>query len=360
MDLAWYRLLTCGYYQGLCFSVSVQHFGFFVPSYLRFNHKTGGEDLHIMRDPDFDSVEDMGAFASEEGKDSPAYRRFAKKTRLESASHLPSESSSESSEGWSGRSDVLELVLVKNVSRGSEIFNTYGELSNASLLHRHGFTEADNPFDIVNIDYTLVMEYCTSFFPKRHVRNRVRLWKKYGCNACESQNSSYFEIVACGKPQPELLFLLYIVHLSENAYYAADIALHQLEVAGKYNCVKQWADKVTDTMMNFKPAPTHQKPRGKGRLNKRLGVSQSLQELGALDEVFLTVEVCKGLLWLCDKRDKAYGQTTLEEDLKLINVFSPTEQPKLFHALSLRVSERSILKKFDVFICEALEKHGKL
>ena len=34
-------------------------------------------------------------------------------------------------------------------SQGEEVMNTYGQLSNASLLHTYGFTEVDNPYDEV-------------------------------------------------------------------------------------------------------------------------------------------------------------------------------------------------------------------
>ena len=34
--------------------------------------------------------------------------------------------------------------------KGSEVMNTYGPLSNASLLHVYGFTEEGNPHDVVS------------------------------------------------------------------------------------------------------------------------------------------------------------------------------------------------------------------
>ena len=62
----------------------------------------------------------------------------------------------------------LELVAVRNIQQvpsqetrsawtvaefslfqGSEVMNTYGPLSNASLLHVYGFTEEGNPHDVV-------------------------------------------------------------------------------------------------------------------------------------------------------------------------------------------------------------------
>ena len=96
-----------------------------------------------------------------------------------------------------------------------QIFNTYGSLSNAALLHRYGFTEPNNPFDIVNIDLATVNDVCYQSFTKRYIRRCVMLWRKAGCAPCTSQGSEYFEISAEGKLQPELLMLLYIIHLPD-------------------------------------------------------------------------------------------------------------------------------------------------
>lgn len=35
--------------------------------------------------------------------------------------------------------------------QGEEVMNTYGELSNTSLLHTYGFCEVNNPHDIVSV-----------------------------------------------------------------------------------------------------------------------------------------------------------------------------------------------------------------
>ena len=40
--------------------------------------------------------------------------------------------------------------------QGEEIMNTYGQLSNADLLHTYGFTETDNPYDEVCVSHAAV------------------------------------------------------------------------------------------------------------------------------------------------------------------------------------------------------------
>jgi len=93
-----------------------------------------------------------------------------------------------------------------------QIYNTYGLLSNAALLHRYGFTEPDNPFDIVNVDLVLVIHVCGGLSSKRHVRRCLTLWRQAGCAPCSSQGTEYFEFSVDGKPQSELLLLLYLIH----------------------------------------------------------------------------------------------------------------------------------------------------
>eukprot|EP01105_Mastigella_eilhardi_P012890 TRINITY_DN2938_c0_g1_i3.p1 TRINITY_DN2938_c0_g1~~TRINITY_DN2938_c0_g1_i3.p1 ORF type:complete len:308 (+),score=59.56 TRINITY_DN2938_c0_g1_i3:398-1321(+) len=51
-----------------------------------------------------------------------------------------------------GRDCGMSMILQKDVSRGDEIFNTYGDLSNAELLRRYGYVDpSPNPFDVVYI-----------------------------------------------------------------------------------------------------------------------------------------------------------------------------------------------------------------
>lgn len=46
---------------------------------------------------------------------------------------------------------LLNITIVCLICQGEEVMNTYGKLSNTSLLHTYGFTEDDNPHDEVNL-----------------------------------------------------------------------------------------------------------------------------------------------------------------------------------------------------------------
>ncbi|KAL0317233.1 UNVERIFIED_CONTAM: hypothetical protein Sangu_2137600 [Sesamum angustifolium] len=60
------------------------------------------------------------------------------------------------------------------------VFNTYGSLGNAALLHRYGFTEPDNPFDILNLDLDIVEQWSLSLFSCRHSRKGCSVWRRKG------------------------------------------------------------------------------------------------------------------------------------------------------------------------------------
>ncbi|KAK3598982.1 hypothetical protein CHS0354_024658 [Potamilus streckersoni] len=55
--------------------------------------------------------------------------------------------------------EVLKMVAIRNIRKGEEVFNTYGELSNQHLLHMYGFAEPypNNHYDTVEIPIKLLV-----------------------------------------------------------------------------------------------------------------------------------------------------------------------------------------------------------
>ena len=49
--------------------------------------------------------------------------------------------------------DTLDMCAVKPIPPRSEVFNTYGALSNAELISRYGFVLPENEHDIVRLSY---------------------------------------------------------------------------------------------------------------------------------------------------------------------------------------------------------------
>lgn len=191
-------------------------------------------------------------------------------------------------------------------------------LGNAALLHRYGFTEPDNPFDIVNVDMELVVHWSSSLFSNRYSRSRVSLWRRLGHSGCDIQDSEYFEISFDGEPQMELLVLLYIMFLPEENYRKLDFALS--------NSGNLLEDLKGDTCEFLS--------RGSSKMTS---------------DMLMNKDVGRALLSLADLRDGLYGTESLKDDMAAIEQCCPMKDKKLYHSLMLRISERSILKKLRSF-----------
>ncbi|CAM6058757.1 unnamed protein product [Sphagnum tenellum] len=311
-----------------------------------FNHKTAAEDVHftsVFDDSNSEEADlssspirnkhDIGQFYLDLNSNNNGCHHEGSEEAV-SSSQNGVENSTGSPSDWEGNTDILEMILVKDVAEGHEIFNTYGMLSNSALLHRYGFTEPNNPFDIVNVELATVSDICCQSFTQRHFRRRVNIWRKTGCEPCSSEGSEYFEITADGKPQAELLMLLYIIHLPDPA---CSSLLFEDDLVGKAT-----RDVVAEN---------------ENKLNAILG---------ELDCWLLTIPVCRCLMSLLLERNSLYPQeeegsmtksvqmqsgknfslkdSVDHERTKLENI-NCEQDPKLFHALSLRLSERTILHK---------------
>lgn len=172
-------------------------------------------------------------------------------------------------------------------------------------------------YDIVNIDLELVLQWCSSLFSDRHSRTRVSLWRKLGYSTCGSLNSEYFEISFDGEPQIELLILLYIIFLPDDAYHKLN-----LSVATAGNCLES-----NDTIL----------------LND---INVFLKKASTMsNKSLLTKEVCDALLSLADLRENLYGLASMEDDIEALGSCSLVREKKMYHSLVLRINERKIIQK---------------
>ncbi|KAL8551798.1 hypothetical protein ACS0TY_000741 [Phlomoides rotata] len=305
------------------FEIDEYHGFGMVPLADLFNHKTAAEDVHFTcvssssesdTDTDIekkDSDQENGGDDESITPDSHSEREYFSGSDLE----LSSSSGNEPT--------YMEMIIIKDVKAGAEVFNTYGSLGNAALLHRYAFTEPDNPFDILNIDLDIVVQWSLSLYSCRHSRRRLSLWKKLEYAGCVSQDSEYFEISFDGEPQMELLVLLYIMLLPEEEFNELDLAL--------------------SVRKEIKGTPT-----------SHLLLKQSILILSAKDseiskKLLLTQSVQQALSSLADARESLYGPNSLEEDIKSLNECSQATGPKSYHSLMLRISERRIIEKLRCF-----------
>lgn len=286
-----------------------------------FNHKTAAEDVHftlLSQDGFDDGADDDEEDTTEAGDKSSDMSPFH--NHIE---EVGSSSGSDSENSSATRDDptVLEMIMVKNVRAGNEVFNTYGSLGNAALLHRYGFTEVDNPYDIVNLDLELVLEWSHSLFSRRYSRRRLLLWRKLGYSGCIGENSEYFEVTVDGEPQVELLVLLHIMVFPEEAFHELDLL-----VASSCNFTA-YSRFALSQKINI--------PFWKGSELKR--------------DLLLTEDVRGALLMLANSRESLYGSSSFENDMEALYACSCEENPKLLYSLTLRISERKILQKLRLY-----------
>ncbi|KAF3497479.1 hypothetical protein DY000_02056395 [Brassica cretica] len=287
------------------FEIDDYHGWGMVPLADLFNHKTGEEDVHFTAELPH-SESDSEADETDNSDAASAATDEEDETSKEDSSMLQDDVSS------------LEMIMVKNVPAGAEVYNTYGLIGNAALLHRYGFTELNNLYNIVNIDLDLVTEWSTSSFTTRYTRARLALFKKLG------YNSEYFEVSSTGEPEAELLMLLNILLLPDDTYNKLDLALTG-------DCVSKEGREITI-----------------GKHKVVFGESCS-------SDVLLTDGVCEALLAIVDKREGLYGtSSSLEDDVVKVESCVLPRDRRLYHSLVLRVSERRILEKLRSNVRERL------
>ncbi|GAB2218547.1 hypothetical protein Droror1_Dr00001774 [Drosera rotundifolia] len=283
-----------------------------------FNHKTGAEDVHFTYAPSDGESEDNDHTDTDGNPGSTCVRQKEDSEITEFGSSDNLQQDMEDDEPM-----ALEMIIVKDVKAGVEVFNTYGVIGNAALLHRYGFTEADNQFDIVNIDFDLVVEWSSSTFSWRHSRARLSMWRKLGYSGCVSENSEYFEVSFDGEPQTELLILLYIILLCDEAYTDLNLAI---AVSG-------------DSLDSI-----HAMSSAEGKLLPSLS---KISEMS--NDMLLTPSVCSALASLADMREKLYGTVSLDNEIETLESICCIRERKLYHSLRLRISERNVLNKLRRF-----------
>ncbi len=80
-------------------------------------------------------------------------------------------------------SSVIEMRLIKPVKKGQEIYNTYGQHSNAYLFLKYGFTCENNPYNVVSVSTDLILSL---FEDKERIIDRVVWWIRHGKRLAQS------------------------------------------------------------------------------------------------------------------------------------------------------------------------------
>eukprot|EP01125_Pyxidicula_operculata_P018003 TRINITY_DN636_c5_g1_i1.p1 TRINITY_DN636_c5_g1~~TRINITY_DN636_c5_g1_i1.p1 ORF type:complete len:510 (-),score=153.80 TRINITY_DN636_c5_g1_i1:73-1602(-) len=88
------------------------------------------------------------------------------------------------------------MKTIKAVPSGSQLFNTYGKLSNSELLRKYGFVERDrmNEHDLVELPYSLFVDVISKFnLP--NIEERQEFLFKYGIIEEENLEDLSFELL---------------------------------------------------------------------------------------------------------------------------------------------------------------------
>ncbi|OVA20950.1 SET domain [Macleaya cordata] len=298
-----------------------------------FNHKTGAENVHFTSSSPHsgsdneNDIEDIEDEFHDNSYDKPSIEDVhsgmnGSPTALVRNDYLNGNTVDYSSDSGD-EPTALEMIVVKGVKAGDEVFNTYGTMGNAALLHRYGFTEPDNYFDIVNIDLKVVTNWSSSLFSNRYSRVRLSLWRRLGCSGCVDQTSEYFEISSNGEPQLELLILLYIIFLPEEAYHKLNHSVPSVEDINEAISILLLEDNK----------------------NKRV----PLETAEMAKDLLLTERVCGALVSLANIRESIYGLKSVDDDIEALGRCSCVKERKLYHSLVLRVSERRILERLRTY-----------
>ncbi|KAI9472171.1 MAG: hypothetical protein EXX96DRAFT_583114 [Benjaminiella poitrasii] len=108
--------------------------------------------------------------------------------------------------------DSLQMKAIKDIKEGEQIFNTYGDLCNADLLRKYGFTDKKNPFDLVELDGPLVVKNCSGN------QNESVIEKKIDFLMEEGALDECFVIDTEHEIPPELIVSVHVLRSTQNEF----------------------------------------------------------------------------------------------------------------------------------------------
>eukprot|EP00158_Paraphelidium_tribonemae_P001728 Partr_v1_DN24733_c0_g1_i1_m37276 putative SET domain containing len=135
-----------------CFEVDEIHGDSLVPVADLFNHRTSTANIHL----------------ESSGPDCASEEEFMK-LRADVIENSAKSVQSSSMEHWTN----IELRVVVAAEKGDEVFNTYGDHSNAYMLLKYGFCERDNPYDVVSIEKAQIVDYALGFVSEEDLEMRL-------------------------------------------------------------------------------------------------------------------------------------------------------------------------------------------
>ncbi|CEF98036.1 SET domain [Ostreococcus tauri] len=102
----------------------------------------------------------------------------------------------------------LQMITVREVKKGEEVFNTYGPLRNAELLRRYGFVLARNPHGGTTVGLDEVIEAAMMANPDLYEELPLRLAWLESRGLADEELSTRFFVHQTGRPSHELLITM--------------------------------------------------------------------------------------------------------------------------------------------------------
>ncbi|TPX71847.1 hypothetical protein SpCBS45565_g00840 [Spizellomyces sp. 'palustris'] len=263
--------------------------------------------------------------------------------------------------------DVLEMTVVRPCKIGEEVFNTYGNHSNAALLNRYGFAEEENPFDAVKVSMEDIVMSLEGKLPLKRIQERQNFWNlvarrvvedflsdndadsesegepesendednldddetsegsSVAASEDEEDSSSHdnFHFTSTGQASPTLFTFLHILYADPNLFSSLDEDVEKVQRYVAQLASGGWTVKAVT------PA---------GKANRRVRGKIPVKAAGPSP---LGRAVSSTLLWLAEKRS-ARHTTGVQEDKKRLRAL--LEGPSnLRWALILRIGEKAAL-----------------
>lgn len=117
--------------------------------------------------------------------------------------------------------DSLAMVAVQDISKGQEIFNTYGKLANCHLLQSYGFVEDDlpNPYDMVDIPVTAFHEVLKANQPSKPTKMLNAKFEFMEEMGVASEDDMFlFGRDGCSHHGPDLYATLRILYMTDGQF----------------------------------------------------------------------------------------------------------------------------------------------
>ena len=79
------------------------------------------------------------------------------------------------------------MVAAQPLVAGAEVFNCYGELSNAELLIKYGFALRGNPFSSVELEKAELLGAAADSLGTDAMRARLTFMEEHRCALCDQR-----------------------------------------------------------------------------------------------------------------------------------------------------------------------------